>query len=92
MKIPIEHLASLARLSLSDKESELFGTQIESILEYIDKLNELDTENVEPTSHVIEINNVLREDIRRESLSREDALMNAPDRTAKFFRVPKIIE
>ena len=92
MKIPIEHLASLARLSLSDKESELFGTQIESILEYIDKLNELDTENVEPTSHVIEINNVLREDIRRESLSRKDALMNAPDRTAKFFRVPKIIE
>jgi len=92
MKIPIEHLASLARLSLSDKESELFGPQIESILEYIDKLNELDTENVEPTSHVIEINNVLREDIRRESLSREDALINAPDRTAKFFRVPKIIE
>lgn len=92
MNISIDHLAGLARLSLSDDEKKLFENQINSILSYVDKLNELDTSNVEPTSHVISISNVVREDMPKESLDREDALMNAPDRTDKFYRVPKIIE
>ncbi len=92
MKISIEHLSRLARLSLSDEEKELFGNQLNSILSYMDKLNELDTGNVEPTSHVISIINIVREDLPWTSLDREEALMNAPDRTDKFYRVPKIIE
>ncbi len=92
MKISIEHLSRLARLSLSDEEKELFGSQLNSILSYMDKLNELDTGNVEPTSHVISISNIVREDLPWTSLDREEALMNAPDRTDKFYRVPKIIE
>lgn len=92
MKISIEHLARLARLSVSDGEKILFSNQIDSILNYMDKLNELDTGNVEPTSHVISLSNVVREDLPLDSLDRKDALMNAPDRTDKFYRVPKIIE
>ncbi len=92
MKISIEHIAHLSRLSLSDKEKELFGGQLESILSYMEKLNELDTRDIEPTSHVIAISNITRDDVQRPSLDREDALMNAPDKTEKFYRVPKIIE
>ena len=92
MKISIEHLAQLARLYVSDNEKILFANQIDSILSYMDKLNELDTGNVEPTSHIISLSNIVREDLQKDSLEREDALMNAPDRTDKFYRVPKIIE
>lgn len=92
MKISIEHLSRLARLSLSDTEKELFGSQLESILTYMEKLNELDTRDVEPTSHVLSLNNIVREDRPGVSLDREDALTNAPDHTEKFYRVPKIIE
>lgn len=92
MKFSIEHLARLARLSVSDDEKRLFANQIDSILNYMDKLNGLDTSNVEPTSHVISLSNVVREDLLKDSLDREDALRNAPDRTEKFYRVPKIIE
>ncbi|OGW54287.1 MAG: asparaginyl/glutamyl-tRNA amidotransferase subunit C [Nitrospirae bacterium RBG_13_43_8] len=91
-KEEIEHIASLARLSLAEKEKELFGSQLSSILDYMEKLNELDTRNVEPTSHVLPLSNVMRDDIPWPSIPREDALMNAPDHTEKFFRVPKIIE
>lgn len=92
MEISIEHLSGLARLSLSDEEMRLFGDQLKSILLYVEKLNELDTGGVEPTSHVTLIRNVDREDSPRPCLDREEALMNAPDRTDKFYRVPKIIE
>jgi aspartyl-tRNA(Asn)/glutamyl-tRNA(Gln) amidotransferase subunit C len=92
MKISIENLAQLARLSVSDDDKELFAKQIDNILTYMDKLNELDTGAIEPTSHIISLSNVVREDLPKDSLDREDALMNAPDRTEKFYRVPKIIE
>lgn len=82
----------MARLSLSDKEKGLFGGQLDGILSYMDKLNELDTREIEPTSHVIAISNITRDDVPGQSLDREDALMNAPDKTEKFYRVPKIIE
>ncbi len=92
MKISIEHIAHLARLSLSEKETELFGSQLDGILSYMEKLNELDTRDIEPTSHVIALSNITRDDIPVPSLKREDALLNAPDKTEKFYRVPKIIE
>ena len=92
MKISVDDIARLARLSLSEKDKETFGAQLEGILGYMEKLNELDTKKVEPTSHVLSLSNVMRDDARADSLPREDALMNAPDHTDKFYRVPKIIE
>jgi len=91
-KEEIEHIAALARLSLSEEEKELFGSQLSSILDYMEKLNELDTKGIEPTSHVLSLSNVMRNDIPMPSIPKEDALMNAPDHTEKFYRVPKIIE
>ncbi len=91
-KKEIEHIASLARLHLSEEEKELFGSQLSSILEYMEKLNELDTKDIEPTSHVLPLSNVMKDDMLMPSIPREEALMNAPDHTDKFFRVPKIIE
>jgi aspartyl-tRNA(Asn)/glutamyl-tRNA(Gln) amidotransferase subunit C len=91
-KTEIEHIAMLARLSLSEEEKDLFGSQLGSILNYMEQLNGLDTEGIEPTSHVLSIQNVMREDIPAASLPRTEALLNAPSRTEQFFRVPKIIE
>ena len=88
----VEHVARLARLELNAAEKELMRAQLDSILSYIDKLNELDTSAVEPTSHVLSMVNVFREDEVRPSLSQEEALANAPDRHDLFFRVPKILE
>lgn len=88
----VKHIARLSRLSLSDKEIETFSWQLSSIIEYVEQLNSLDTDNIEPTSHVIPLNNVMRDDIPSVSLSVGDALKNAPDSTEKFYRVPKIIE
>jgi aspartyl-tRNA(Asn)/glutamyl-tRNA(Gln) amidotransferase subunit C len=91
-KEEIQHIALLARLSLSEEEKELFRTQLSSILDYMEQLNELDTERIEPTSHVLSLSNVMRQDSPRDSIPRDDALSNAPDRTDTFYRVPKIIE
>ncbi len=88
----IERVALLARIKLAEGEKELFSKQLGSILKYIDKLNELDTKDVEPTSHVLSIKNIFREDSTIPSLSKDKALMNAPDSTGDFYRVPKIIE
>jgi len=91
MEIKIEHIAMLSRLRLSEEERGVFSKQISSIIEYISKLNEIDTSDVEPTSHVLQIKNVFRDDERKSSLSKDKALQNAPDRADGFFRVPKII-
>ncbi|TNF52514.1 Asp-tRNA(Asn)/Glu-tRNA(Gln) amidotransferase subunit GatC [bacterium] len=82
----------LARLNLTEIEKKLFTEQLDSIIQYIDKLNELDTSNVEPTAHVLPIKNVFRKDELRPSLSRDKALQNAPDSRDGFYRVPKIID
>jgi len=92
MDISIDHLARLARLTLTEEEKTLYREQLLGILRYMETLNELDTTGIEPTSHVISISNVMREDSARPSLDREEALRNAPDRTDAFYRVPKIIE
>ncbi len=88
----VEHVARLARLELSEGEKDLMTAQLDRILGYMDKLNELDTGGVEPTSHVIPMVNVMREDETKPSLPAEDALANAPDREPPYFRVPRIIE
>ena len=87
----IGHIALLARLELSEEEKALFSRQLGSIIEYIEKLNELDTGSVEPTAHVLPLHNVFREDSVQPSLPREMALQNAPERNEQFYRVPKII-
>lgn len=92
MKMDVEHIALLARLSLTEEERERFGSQLSSILSYVGKLNEIDTSGIEPASHVLEMKNIMREDELRSSLPVDDALMNAPDRSGNFYRVPKIIE
>ena len=91
-KKDVEHVAKLARLRLTEEEKEKFGKQLSEILEYVEKLNELDTEKVKPASHVVPLKNVMREDEVKPSLSVEEALANAPAREGKYFKVPKIIE
>lgn len=90
-KADVEHIAMLARLRLSEEEKETYSEQLSKILDYIEKLNQLDTSDVEPTSHVLEITNVFREDEPAQSLPPDDALKNAPDRKGNFYRVPRII-
>jgi aspartyl-tRNA(Asn)/glutamyl-tRNA(Gln) amidotransferase subunit C len=88
----VEHVARLSRLALSDAEIETMREQLSAILAHIDTLRALDTEQVEPTSHAVPMENVMREDEPRPSLPQEEMLANAPDRSADFFRVPRIIE
>ncbi len=88
----IEDVALLARLQLTGLEKELFTRQLDKTIEYINKLNELDTTHIEPTAHVLPINNVFREDELRPSLPGDKILQNAPEREGDFYRVPRIIE
>lgn len=88
----IEDVASLARLKLKDDEKALFSGQLSKVMGYIDTLNELDTANAAPTSHVLPLKNVFRDDEIAASLPREKILDNAPESRDGFFRVPKIIE
>jgi aspartyl-tRNA(Asn)/glutamyl-tRNA(Gln) amidotransferase subunit C len=82
------HVAKLARLRLTDDEVERMAGELSKILEYVETMNELDLEGVEPTSHVVDLTNVLREDVPRPSLDRETALEQAPDAAEGGFRVP----
>jgi aspartyl-tRNA(Asn)/glutamyl-tRNA(Gln) amidotransferase subunit C len=90
----VEHVARLARLALSEEEKERYTAQLESILEYIDKLNKFDTANVPPTSHVLPLSNVWREDKAEPNRlgSQADILKNAPEAEGPYFKVKKIIE
>ena len=90
-KKDVEHIAKLARLEFNEQQKEKLTQEMNDILGYIEKLNEVDTSNVEPLSHVIELSNVMREDEVKPSLSQEEALKNAPEKTEKFFKVPKVI-
>ena len=88
----VEHVAKLSRLTFSPDETVLFAKQLDNILGYVDKLNELDSTGIEPTSHVLPISNVFKVDEPRPSLTPDEALSNAPERSGDFYRVPKIIE
>ena len=87
----VEYIAELARLKFKDEELESFTHQLNEILNYVEKLNELDTENVQPLSHPIENTNVFRDDKLVQSIPTEEALKNAPSSTEEFFKVPKVI-
>ena len=89
-KIDINKIAKLARLKLTESESDRLGGYLEQIVEYIDQLNQLDTSNVEPTSHVLPVHNVFRDDEVLES-TEIDYLASAPSNNKGHYEVPKII-
>ncbi len=88
----VRKVAKLSRLDLSDSEIHEFTGQLGAILEYVEKMNELDTNNVEPLAHCLPVSNVFREDYIKESLGTEKTLANAPQKDEMFFRVPKILD
>ena len=88
----VENVAVLARLELTEEEKDTLTGQMDAILAYVDKLNELDTAGVVPTSHAVPMENAFREDVVRPSIGVEMALANAPERVEGFYRVPKVIE
>ncbi len=91
-KKTIEHVALLSRLELRQEEKELFASQLQDILTYIEKLNEMDTSQVKPMAYATIRTNVFREDAPTPSLNTEEALKNAPGKVVDFFKVPKVIE
>ena len=88
----VKYVAHLARIALTPEEEQTVGSQLEHILGYIEKLNELDVSQVEPTAQAVPLVNVTRPDAVRPSLSNEDALRNAPGKANGLFLVPKIVE
>ncbi len=91
-KEQVKHISKLARLKLSDEELGNYSKELSSILSYIEKLNELDTSQVEPLTHPVENNNVFRKDEQGESVKTDEALKNAPQKDDKYFKVPKVIK
>ena len=87
----VKYVSNLARLELQTAEAEAMTGQLDQILSYVDKLNELDTSKVEPTTQVISTTNAFREDELRGSLSQEKALANGPRQNGESFVVPKVI-
>ena len=88
----VKYVADLSRLSMDDAQVAKFQGQLSTILDYIGQLDEVDTENVHPTSHVLSsMKNVFRKDVSKESLSNEEALQNAPQKKDGFFKVPRVI-
>ncbi|HEY9763147.1 MAG TPA: Asp-tRNA(Asn)/Glu-tRNA(Gln) amidotransferase subunit GatC [Trichocoleus sp.] len=88
----VRKVALLARLELSPEEEQQFTGQLSSILEYVEQLSELDTQNVEPTTRAIELNNITRPDQLKPFEGREDILSIAPEREDDYFKVPKILD
>ncbi|WP_019376944.1 Asp-tRNA(Asn)/Glu-tRNA(Gln) amidotransferase subunit GatC [Virgibacillus halodenitrificans] len=91
-KEQVKHVANLARLAITEEEAEMFQGQLNSIISFAEQLNELDTEDVEPTTHVLDLKNVLRKDEPKEWITQEEALKNAPDKKDGHYRVPSILE
>jgi aspartyl-tRNA(Asn)/glutamyl-tRNA(Gln) amidotransferase subunit C len=91
-KDQVKHVAHLARLAVTDEEAELLTEQLDKIIGFAEELNELDTDNVEPTTHVLELKNILREDEVRNSVSVDEAMKNAPAQKDGQFKVPNILE
>lgn len=87
----VRYIASLARLRFSDEEKRRLAVQMNAMLQYMEKLNELDTTDVPPMSHVLDTQNVYRADEVVQRISHDEALKNAPDADNEYFRVPKVI-
>jgi aspartyl-tRNA(Asn)/glutamyl-tRNA(Gln) amidotransferase subunit C len=88
----VEHVAALARLKFNPEEVDVFTRQMSNILKYIEKLSELDTKGIVPTSHPFPMETPFREDEVKPSLPVDEALANAPDKARGLFRVPRVIE
>lgn len=88
----VRQVAKLSRLELGDDEITRFSADLSSILEYIEKLNELNVDDVEPLAHCLPIHNVFREDVPGVSLDTERAMANAPQRADDHFKVPKVLD
>ena len=88
----VEHIALLARIGLTEDEIELFGQQLSKILEQFEVLKELDTADVTPTGHAVELEGVMRDDVPDDSLQAGEVLENAPRREGEFFRVKAVLE
>lgn len=88
----VRYIANLANLRLKDEETETMAKDMSKILEYMHLLDEVDTSDIKPLNHVIELSNRMRKDKVKEPLSHHDALKNAPDADSDYFRVPKVIE
>ncbi|RSD29598.1 Asp-tRNA(Asn)/Glu-tRNA(Gln) amidotransferase subunit GatC [Mesobacillus subterraneus] len=88
----VKHAAHLARLAITENEAQMLTEQLDKIITYAEQLNELNTDNVEPTAHVLEIKNVMREDRAQEGLPREEVLKNAPEHQDGQIKVPGIME
>ena len=92
MEFKIERVAELARLNLKPEEKQKLEKDLGAILDYVKKLEKLDTSSVEPTSHVLDLKNVCRADEARASNAAEKALEHAPNADGRFFKVPKIVQ
>ncbi|MDY0395645.1 Asp-tRNA(Asn)/Glu-tRNA(Gln) amidotransferase subunit GatC [Virgibacillus halophilus] len=90
-KDQVKHVAELARLSIKEEEAEMFTNHLSAIIGYAEQLNELDTDGVEPTTHVLDLKNVMRKDEPKKWISQAEALKNAPDQQDGLFRVPSIL-
>lgn len=88
----VRYVANLARLQLSEEDVKNLAGDMNKILGYMDLLNEIDTSNVAPLEHVIEMDSRLRTDVEKPTITHEEALKNAPDADSDYFRVPKVIE
>ncbi|MDI6641598.1 MAG: Asp-tRNA(Asn)/Glu-tRNA(Gln) amidotransferase subunit GatC [Elusimicrobiota bacterium] len=91
-KKDVEYIAHLARLQLTEEEIEKFTDQLGAILEYMDKLNQLNTTDIPPTTHVMPSSNIWREDIPERYKDTDSILNNAPEKESNYFKVKKIIE
>ncbi|MGN0004738.1 MAG: Asp-tRNA(Asn)/Glu-tRNA(Gln) amidotransferase subunit GatC [Candidatus Gastranaerophilaceae bacterium] len=89
-KEDVKHVAKLARLELTEEEIEKYSTQLGSILEYVQQMNEVDTTGIEPMPHAIPVTNVMRDDVVKYEQTKEELMKNAPYEEDGFFRVPKI--
>jgi aspartyl-tRNA(Asn)/glutamyl-tRNA(Gln) amidotransferase subunit C len=88
----IEHIAALARLRLTDDEKERYRRQLSAVLDYVEKLKEVDTAHIAPTATVLPLRSVLRPDVARPSLTPAELLANAPAAEGEMFRVPPVLE
>jgi len=91
-KKDVEHIALLSRLSLTEEEKERYQKELSSILDYVNKLKEINTDDIIPTAHVIDLKNVFREDEVIPSMDRDKVLANAKEKQNGCFKVPRIIE
>ncbi|MGB9601536.1 MAG: Asp-tRNA(Asn)/Glu-tRNA(Gln) amidotransferase subunit GatC [Verrucomicrobiia bacterium] len=91
-KFDIEYIAHLARIKLTEQEKAIFGAQLSTVLGYMEKLREVNVDNVEPTSHPLPLVNVMRDDEPKAGLSHTAAMQNAPLKANDLFIVPKIVE